>query len=502
MKIFPVKTISEIDKYTIEHEPILSINLMERAARKLFEYIQTNFQESASYLIFAGPGNNGGDALALARLLLLSGKDVTVVMLRNNDLSDETKINRQRLNFLEHAVVVSLDKGHPIPLPEPDTIIIDGLFGAGLNRPLEKENLELVKKINSWPNYKISIDIPSGLMGEDNFDNNYEGIICADIVLSFEFPKLSFLLPENRKFIKEWKILPIGLHKSKIEELETSWFYTQLNDVKEKIIFRDRFAYKNELGHALLIAGSTGMMGAAVLASKACMRAGVGLLTVHIPQNNEQILYTTLPEALVSIDRSSIMFTEFPDLEKFSAIAVGPGIGKKTNSKRALCDLISMVDKKPIVIDADAINILSKNNDWIEKLSENTILTPHEGEFRRLVGDWKNDVDKIEKGVGFAKKYNLITVLKGHNSVVILPNGECHFNSTGNAGMATAGCGDALTGVILSLLAQGLPPKDAAIAGVFIHGLAGDIAAKLVGIEGMITSDLIDNIGIAIKQIQ
>ncbi len=502
MKIFPTKTIAEIDKYTIENEPILSINLMERASRKLFEHIKINFQDNLSFLIFAGPGNNGGDALALARLLLLNGKEVTVVMLKSQGLSDDTKINRERLNFLEHAVVVSLDKGHPLPTPEPNTIIIDGLFGAGLNRPLDNENLELVKQINKWSNYIISIDIPSGLMGEDNSNNNKDSIVCADLTLSFEFPKLSFLLPENRKFINEWEILPIGLHKKKINEIKTNWYYTLVDDIKDKIHLRDNFSYKNELGHALLIAGSTGMMGAAILSSRACMRAGVGLLTTHVPHDKEQVIYSAIPESLVSIDRSTIMFTEFPDLKKFSAVAVGPGIGKRTNSNRALCDLIVAAKDKPLVIDADAINILSENVSFLDKLSENTVLTPHEGEFKRLVGNWENDIEKLDKSITFSKRYNITLVLKGHNTAVILPNGECHFNSTGNSGMATAGCGDALTGIILSLLAQGLNPVNAAIASVFIHGLAGDLAAEKYGKEGMITSDLIENIGKAIKQIQ
>jgi len=501
MKIFPVNIIADIDAYTIENEPILSINLMERAVRKMFEYIIENFSKQESFFVFAGPGNNGGDALALARLLLLKGKEVTVVMLKSKDLSNDTKINRERLNFLEHAVVVSLDKGHPMPQIDKNAIIIDGLYGAGLNRPLKGEALDVVKLINSLKNYTISIDMPSGLMGESNELNDKEGIVEADLTLTFEFPKLAFLLPENRKYVKKWDVLPIGLHQEKIKSTETNWSYTTMDDVKKLVLKRDRFSYKNELGHALLIAGSYEMMGAALLASKACMRSGVGLLTTHVPSGKEDLIFTTLPEALVSIDRSSLMFTEIENLEKYNAIGIGPGMGLKTNAQRAFANFID-VNSKPLVIDADALNILAKNPDLVSKLKEDTILTPHEGEFKRLVGGWKNDIEKLDLGIEFAKKYKVVLVLKGQNSVIISASGKCYFNSSGNAGMATAGCGDALTGVILALLAQGYNSLDAAIVGVYVHGLAGDYAAEKYGKISMLTSDLIENIGNAFEKLQ
>lgn len=501
MIFFPVKTISEIDAYTIDHEPILSINLMERAARKMYEYIHSNYQ-GRSFLVLVGPGNNGGDALALSRVMLLGGYDVTVVLLKSEGLSPDTQINRKRLNYLEHAVVVSLDRGHPLPTPDPETIIIDGLFGIGLNRSLEKEALSLVQTVNSWSNKVISIDIPSGLMGEDNSSNNLDGIIESDLTLTLQFPKLSFFFPENQRFINRWEVLPIGLHEGKIAETESLWSYTELVDVKNKLPSRNKFTHKNQMGHALLIAGSYGMMGAAVLASRACMKSGVGLLTAHVPCNSSHILHIAVPEVLVSIDRSELMFTEHPDLDKFDAIGVGPGMGVNTNSIRAFTNLLDHIENRPLVVDADAINILSAHPELLDKLPENTILTPHPGEFKRLVGSWEGDYHRMHKAVEFCKLFKVIVVLKGAFTTVVLPDGHCHFNSTGNEGMATAGCGDALTGVILALLGRGVMSGDAALLGVYLHGLAGDLAADKCGQDSLITSDLIDSLGNAFLSLQ
>lgn len=474
---------------------------MERAARKMYEFIHDHYQ-GRSFLVLAGPGNNGGDALALSRVLLLNGYDVTVVLLKSEGLSPDTQINRTRLNFLEHAVVVSLDRGHPVPIPDAETIIIDGLFGIGLNRPLAGDALSLVKKVNEWPNQVISIDIPSGLMGEDNSSNNADGIVESDLTLSLQFPKLSFFFPENQRFINRWEILPIGLHADKIAKLESSWFYTELTDVKEKLPKRNKFSHKNQMGHTLLIAGSYGMMGAAVLASRACIRSGAGLLTTHVPHNTSHILHVAVPEVLVSIDRSELMFTEHPALVKFSAVGIGPGLGLNTNCIRGFTHLIEYIGNRPLVIDADAITMLALHPELLKKLPKNTILTPHPGEFKRLVGEWTGDYDRMQKAIEFSKNHKIILILKGAFTTVVFPDGECHFNSTGNAGMATAGCGDALTGIVLALLGRGMTPYDAAVVGVYLHGLAGDLAAEKYGQDSLITSDLIDSLGDAFRLLQ
>ncbi|MGQ1947940.1 NAD(P)H-hydrate dehydratase [Geofilum sp. OHC36d9] len=501
MKIFPVQTISKIDAYTIEHEPILSVNLMERAARKIFDVLRDRYNGSA-FLVLAGPGNNGGDALAVARMLLLNGFDVTIAMLKSEGLSSDAQLNRSRLNHLQQAKIVELDKGDELLQPEVNTIILDGLFGSGLNRPLEKEALALVKRINGWSNTVIAIDIPSGLMGEDNFNNHSEGIIKADLTLTLQFPKLSFFFPDTNRYVGRYEVLPIGLHPVMIEQTKTEWFYTCPEKVKQMFPTRERFTHKGEMGHVLLIAGSIGKMGAAVLASRACLKSGIGLLTTHVPHDGCNILQIAVPEAMVSIDRSDLMFTEFPDLSVYSAVGIGPGIGKGANSAKAFIELLGSIGTRPLVIDADGLNILAAHPEWLEKLPEGAVLTPHPGEFRRLVGEWSSDFDRLQKAIAFGRKYHVVLVLKGAFTTVVWPDGTAHFNPTGNPGMATAGSGDALTGVILALLGRGIDARYAAIIGAYIHGRAGDMAAGDEGFDGLTTTDLIKHLGIAFKELQ
>jgi ADP-dependent NAD(P)H-hydrate dehydratase / NAD(P)H-hydrate epimerase len=454
MKIFPVKTIAEIDAYTIENEPILSVNLMERAARKLFDQIKDRFA-GRWFLVLAGPGNNGGDALSLSRMLTLNGFKVETFLLKSDGLSDDAQTNRDRLRHLQQAAVFELDKGDALPNIDPNCVVIDGLFGSGLNRPLEGRALELVQRVNSWNADVVAIDIPSGLMGESNMGNNPDGIIKATQTFTFQFPKLSFLFPESALYVGNWEVLPIGLHPDKINATPTSWFLTEIDKVKGLMKPRTRFMHKGHFGHVLLIAGSYGKMGAAVLASRACMKTGVGLLTVQVPHKTCYVLHCSVPEAMVNIDRSDLMFTEFPDLSPFKAVGVGPAIGCRSNSVLALTDLLDQIGSRSLVLDADALNILSDNPALLEKLPANAVLTPHPGELKRLVGPWRDDFERLQKVVGFCRKYQVVVVLKGAFTTVVSSDGECHFNTTGNPGMASAGSGDVLTGIILVLAGTG-----------------------------------------------
>ena len=500
MKIFDSKTIHEIDEYTINNEPVSSINLMERAARKIFDEIKNKFS-GRHFLVLAGPGNNGGDALALARMLLLEGFEVITILLKSNNLSPDASINKERLNQLKQANLYVWEENQQLPVLPDNIVIIDGLFGSGLNRPLDGSALNLVQQINKLKSEIVSIDIPSGLMSENNFGNNPEGIIKADFTYSFQFPKLVFLFPENQQYIGKWEILDIGLHEKIITETYTNRYITELHEVRSMFSHRNRFDHKGKFGHALLIAGSYGKTGAAILASKACLRSGAGLLTVQTPQKNYIAMQVSIPEAMINIDSSDFMFTECPDLNLFTAVAIGPGIGTHPNTKNAFSSLLDNIKNKPLVIDADAINILSQSPDMICKLPPNTILTPHPKEFERLVGKWNNDYQRLEKAVDFCTKRKVIMVLKGAFSTVILPDGTCFFNPTGNPGMATAGSGDVLTGIILGLLARGLTPEKAAISGVYIHGLAGDLANENIGEESLIASDIILYLSQAYKRI-
>jgi hydroxyethylthiazole kinase-like uncharacterized protein yjeF len=351
------------------------------------------------------------------------------------------------------------------------------------------------------PNLRIAIDIPSGLFGEDNTDNDRDAILQADFTLALQAPSLSFFFAENQSFVGNWEVLPIGLDPRILEEEESPWRYIQNGYAGSLLKPRMKFAHKGTFGHCLLIAGCYGMMGAAVLATRACLRAGAGLVTGHVPRFGYKILQTTVPETLISIDESDIIFTGVPGLEPFSAVGIGPGLGCRPNTGRAVLELIKSV-KVPLVMDADALNILSEHPEWIALLPEDTILTPHPREFERLAGKAENGYARVRMQIDFAIRHKVFVVLKGAHTSIACPDGICWFNTTGNPGMATAGSGDVLTGIILSLLGQGYHPRDAAILGVYLHGLAGDLAAEASSEASLIAGDIIESLGFAFQYLK
>jgi len=495
MKLFSTKQIAEIDKYTIENEPISDIDLMERASMQITNWLVKRFSTEQKMVFFAGPGNNGGDALAIARQMADLDYFCEVYLLDfGKELKGSPAINWHRLKKQDKVKRSKIADIKDFPGIGRTDVLLDGLFGSGLTRPLDGLPGEIVKKMNQLINTIVAVDIPSGLMGEDNSENIFENIVRADFTLTFQFPKISFLFAENDQYVGEWEDLPIGLHPEGIEKIGSDYHFIETDEIREKIPVRSKFDHKGTFGHALLIAGSFGKMGAAVLASKACLRSGVGLLTTHVPRLGYPIIQTSVPEAMVSTDQHDSICTEFPKLEPFSAIGIGPGLDKKLNSCKALFSLLEN-SEVPLVIDADALNILSENKDWLKKLPENSILTPHPGEFKRLIGDTKNSFVRIQKQIQFSKEYRVIVVLKGAHTSISTPEGKVYFNSTGNPGMATAGSGDALTGILLGLLAQEMSSEDAAIVGVYLHGLAGDLAAKEKSEFSLIAGDIIENIG-------
>lgn len=501
MKVFPTSLVRELDAYTIQHEPIASIDLMERAAAAMYDWVSGNISRQRKIVVFAGTGNNGGDALALARMLLEAGYSVDVYHARFSDrLSGDCTVNFERLKNMADTRLNILHPGDSLPEVPDGAVVIEGLFGSGLNRPLEGFAAEVVQHINKSRAKIISIDIPSGLFGEDNRNNNRELIIRADITLTLQFPKRSFFFYENDMFVGTWYIIPIGIHPEAIATTETDWFYTTVNDVRRLIRSRGKFSHKGTYGHALLVAGCYGRMGAAVLASRACLRTGVGLLTAHVPRYGNDILQTAVPEAMISLDQSDILVSDIPDLSPYSAIGAGPAMGCRQNSQKALHTLMER-SSVPLVLDADAINILAAHPDWFEMLPENTILTPHPKEFDRLAGVSESGWERLEKAIRFSSEYKVIVVLKGAHSAVITSDGRVRFNSTGNPGMATGGSGDVLTGIILSLLAQRYDPVDAAVIGVFVHGLAGDLALEESAPEAVIASDITGHLGKAFQQL-
>jgi len=495
MKLFTCNQIAGIDQLTTQLEPILSIDLMERASFKIADWLIHHIDRNLKVHILAGPGNNGGDALAVARMLAWSNFNCIVYLADfGRELKGDPAINWQRLEEQNKVILKKIDSEDSIPEIPANAIVIDGLFGSGLNKPLDGLAKMIVKKINQSGATVISIDIPSGLFGEDNSENDLSGIVRASQTLTLQFPKLSSLFPENCQFVGDWTVLPIGLHPDAIEQTQSKSHFLTKEFVSGKIKKRTKFSHKGTYGHALLIAGSYGKMGASVLASRACLRAGVGLLTSHIPQSGYEIIQNSVPEAMTSIDSSETVFSEVPDLSSFSAVGIGPGLDKKQETQQALKALLQARPEK-LIIDADALNILSENPEWYSLLPENTILTPHPKEFERLAGPSVNSFERLQIQLQFSAKYKVIVVCKGAHSCITFPDGQVFFNSTGNPGMATGGSGDVLTGIILGLLAQNYTPEEAVLIGIYLHGLAGDLAATEFGEYSLIAGDLITHQG-------
>ena len=492
MKILTCTQQKEADAYTIANNNILSINLMEKAASLIANEICKRWDQSHRIVVFAGAGNNGGDAVAVARMLFTKNYNVEVYLFNiKGTISEDCMTNIKRLQecgfTAYHEISNSFD---PFQLFEED-VVLDGLFGSGLNKPLSGGFASVVQYINASSAQVVSIDIPSGLMGEDNSNNSRQNIIHADLTLSIQLPKLAFLFPENEDIVGEWKLLDIGISPEFIRQADTPYIITEAQDVSQLIKPRKRFAYKNNFGHALLIAGSNGMAGASVLAARACLRSGTGLLTVHVPVCNHDILQTAVPEAIVQNDVHELYFAEPVDLDNYQAIAIGPGIGQEEET--ALATLDQLADCYiPAVLDADAINILSSHRNYLNRLPKGSILTPHIGELERIIGKCNNSFERLTKAKELAAYLQCYMVVKGAYTVVITPQGKFYFNPTGNPGMATGGSGDVLTGIILALLAQGYQPENAARLGIYVHGLAGDIACRRMGEISLTASDIID----------
>lgn len=502
MKIFTGEQIKEIDRYTIDNEPVKSIDLMERAAKKLFEWITGRYGISRRIVIFSGPGNNGGDGLALGRMMADSGYSVEIHYVHFADReSADWEINRTRLKQYKKCLFYTMEEAGQFPVLYPDDIIIDAIFGTGLTRPPEGISAEVIRLINESNSMVIAVDIPSGLFCEDNSANNSDSIIRADFTLSFEFPKLSFMFSENNIYTGEVRILPIGLHPQAIRTTGTPYQFVEAVDILPFLKRRNKFDHKGLYGHGLLVAGSRGKAGAAVLGAEAALRTGIGLLTCHVPDACCNVLQTDIPEAMVVCDENETIVTSVGDLDKYTALGTGPGLGVHADTERAVFNILKSC-RIPMVVDADAINILSTNKEWLPLLQPGTILTPHPGEFERLAGKTENSFRRLELQKEFSHRNIVNIVLKGSNTSISTHDGMVFFNSTGNPGMATAGSGDVLTGIILSLLAQGYRPVDAAIAGTYIHGLAGDIAAEENGMEALVASDIIRNIGKAYMKIR
>jgi hydroxyethylthiazole kinase-like uncharacterized protein yjeF len=500
VKIFEAAKVRVIDAYTIRNEPVASIDLMERAAARLAGWYVRHYHTDRRVVIFAGPGNNGGDALAMARMLAERQYRVVCFLLDFGKFSEDCKANRERLEKQGLATFQVLGEKDPLPELNEKDVVVDGIFGSGLSRKAGGFPAQVIRHINRHARTVFSIDIPSGLFGEDNRENDYEAVIRATHTLSFQFPFLSFFFSENDSCVGSWRVHDIGLHPEAIASIPTPYETVEKESVTGILPRRNRFAHKGTFGHALVISGSYGMIGAALLAGEACLRSGTGLVTLHVPRYGYSIVQTAFPEAIVSMDQSDILFSEPPLLEPYSAIGIGPGLGCKPNTGKGLKMVLERV-KVPLVIDADGLNLLSAHPEWLELLPENTILTPHPREFDRLAGESNTSYERHLRQIDFAVRHRVIVVLKGAYTGIAAPDGSYRFNTTGNPGMATGGSGDVLTGLVTGLLAQGIKPLDAAVAGVYLHGLAGDLAAARLGQQAMIAGDMIRSLGDAFRAV-
>jgi ADP-dependent NAD(P)H-hydrate dehydratase / NAD(P)H-hydrate epimerase len=500
MKLFSAEQIRLWDQYTIQHEPIASINLMERAAAKCIDWLERNNYTDRPFHIFCGKGNNGSDGLAIARMLSERKMTVIVHILEfGHKGTDDFQTNLARLHQYPDILIRFIQTEENFHALAKDDIIIDALFGSGLNRGLEGVTAKLVKHINDSGCTIISIDIPSGLFTDKS--SKGQTAIKADHTLSFQCYKMAFLVAENSAFVGEVHILDIGLHPDFYHSTFTDYELTDDLFISSIYKPRNRFGHKGTFGHALIIAGSYGKIGAAILSAKACLRSGVGLLSCHIPKCGYDIMQTALPEAMVMTDFNSSFNTKIDDdIAKYETIGIGPGIGTASETKMMLEEILASC-KKPLVLDADALNIIASQKDLLKLIPGESILTPHPKEFERMFGETETEFERIEMALQKARELNLVIVLKGHHTLIAAPDGKAFFNSTGNAGMATAGSGDILTGIITGLLAQGYSPGDAAILGVFVHGLAGDIAAKENSMEAMIAGDIVNCLGHAFVSI-
>ena len=497
MKIFHASQIKEWDSATILSQDISSVQLIERAATACYNWLLRQNYYQRHFHIFCGKGNNGADGLALAILLLENHQQVSIYILElGSKGSNEFQHYLQKAHKLTTSIHF-IQSREFFPGIDKNDIIIDALMGTGLNRPLESIARELVEWINVSSVLVISIDLPSGLL-PDKSTKKFTAI-NADHTLSFQQYKLAFLLPENSKHCGEVHLLDIALDKEFELSNESVYEIPGEEIIRNIIKPRDKFSNKGDHGHACLIAGSYGMMGAAILAARGCSVAGSGKLSCYIPECGYIIMQLAVPEALC-IAKGAHHIEGLGELMHFDSLGAGPGLGNTESTKNILLDIFRKY-KKPVVLDADALNVLAAEPMLLNLIPAGSVITPHPREFERLFGRTQDDFEQLEIAMAMATKYNIYIVLKGHYTFICTPFGKGYFNSTGNAGMAKGGTGDVLTGIITGLLAQQYPLPEAAILGAYIHGLAGDFASSKFTAQAMQASDLIDCIPDAWKKL-
>ncbi|MCZ4320002.1 NAD(P)H-hydrate dehydratase [Aequorivita viscosa] len=493
MKVFSAEQLYNADNVTIEKQGITSEALMERAGKQIFQWLHKHLNGAPVPIrIFAGIGNNGGDGLVIGRLLIEHGYDVVVYVVNCSDKrSDNFLHNYNKIKNVTKNWPILMKSEADFPKINDDDFIVDAIFGIGLNRCPGGWVKKLILHLNQSKAFKLAVDIPSGLYPNLPIEDK-NAVLKADHTITFQTPKLAFFQPETAAYVSNFDVLEIGLDIQFLQSVEP---LAQLIAKPQAQLFykqRNKFDHKGTFGHVFIVAGSYGKLGAAVLSTKAAFKAGTGMVTTFIPKCGYNILQTTVPEAMVITDKEEEFISDIAFDFEPSAIAIGMGIGKNTATVEALKKVFQNKDT-PFVIDADALNIISENKTLLKLLPKNSVLTPHPGELKRLIGTWKNDYHKLEKAKKFSEKYKVVLIIKGAYTVIVYGS-KLYINTTGNPGMGTAGSGDALSGIIAGLLSQGYDALLAAVFGVYLHGKAGDIAGAHLGIDAVMAGDIINNV--------
>ncbi|MEH6682059.1 MAG: NAD(P)H-hydrate dehydratase [Sediminicola sp.] len=493
MKIFSVEQLRQADKITMERQGVESVDLMERAAEQLFLWMDTRLKGSKVQIhLFCGVGNNGGDGLALARLLKEASYPITVHVVNFSEhRAKDFLINLDRLKE-RHVWPQIFEAGSDLPYIGKGDIIVDAIFGIGLNRPPDIWVGQLIRHLNQSRAFVLSVDIPSGLFMDRGPEPDQE-VVTAEQVLTFQVPKLPFFLPGTGVHTKQWEVMEIGLDAEYMASAEVGYDLVGKAEVLPWYVPREKFSHKGTYGHSLIVGGSHGKIGSVMLASEACLNAGSGLVTSFVPACGYIPLQTALPEVMVLTDINDRMLSDIGYSIRPTVVGLGVGIGQDPITVEAL-DRFLTTQTLPMVLDADALNICAQERDLLDKIPPRSVLTPHPKELQRLIGEWKDDFEKLEKAGKFAERYNCVLVIKGAHTIT-LDKGKGYVNTTGNPGMATAGSGDVLTGIITGLISQGYEPLRAAVFGVYLHGKAGDIAIEQCGYQALTASEIIDYIG-------
>jgi ADP-dependent NAD(P)H-hydrate dehydratase / NAD(P)H-hydrate epimerase len=503
MKILSAEQTRIVDKLTIQNEPIASIDLMERAAMACFRRLVKLIRLEEEVFVFCGKGNNGGDGLAIARLLIERGFDCKVFVIGYTDqFSLDAETNFKRILEEYPSKIFEIDNLESLKETnsEKDLVAIDALLGTGIKKPAEGLLSEVIDFLNLNFRKIISIDIPSGLF-PDASSKESKSIVCSTLTLTLQLPKLAFMMSDNKRYVPEFEIMDIGLNLKAIDDQNSTYHYVTKNDIKSLLKPRNKFSHKGTYGHALLLAGSSGKSGAALISAKACLRSGAGLLTVHSTQQTLTALLSFLPEAMSEADENPEYITEVIHPENYTAIGFGPGVGTHEDTQHVLKKILQYYTGK-LLIDADGLNILSENKTWLSFLPANTVLTPHPKEFERLTEKQNDSFEQLLAAKHFAMKHNCIVALKGAHTAIMMPEGNVFFNSSGNAGLAKGGSGDGLTGIILGLLTRGYNEPQSVLIGSFLHGYAADICAKEMSLESILITDVIETLGKAFEALQ